>query len=908
MSVLVTNQQPQADDNVSQPLLELFQKYTMAKSGERFIPFKHQAEVFKTIESDRDVFLVAGTAAGKTLAVAVPLFHKLFMGRIRKILLMYPTVALMDDQRRVMDTLAEITGLEVGQLQGGMSRTKLICELNKPVILATPDEIYWFFRKNVKYNSLLIYGLASVDEFVLDEAHLFNGLMLRNFEHLWQRIKTLSDCLGKYPKLHILTATPTDELKRLSNSHTILGRSKCDDVEVEFRPCGPFERSDQITSAINEAITTGRSKVLAVCNSARITHQLFEKYRIPESSDIPVKHQIRFGKVKLGELTQWLEQNNTDEEAIDKLNSRLLRAEDITLDDIPVGITIKLSVEEVAAHVTEILERQCWLVKRSLWEYTQRSGETWESILHNRSLPCEIISLIRDKLQKTADLEKQKSIVDIWLTDILENLNNVSEDTIKCRASEFTELIQTLTQAGFSNKLAVLIVRRLKSEMKADTEQIPTGNLSSRPVYLHWLNWLLDKEEAEKVRKLVERGIEESRLNVECRHIGLWRGTDVPVIVYSGSMSKKSRGGLIDVFSDLDRAVLISTSAVEVGVDFDADTMITEECEGNSFLQRFGRVGRRGGQSRVTTFVSGDTFAKLRELDGTSITREVFSSIIKDVFPRRSYVKDSVLLDASHYLVNEQIGRIGGRLNASPDLIAAKPLAEKIRASNIQLSYGLRSTTPQIKLRDGVTKDPFYLLRYVGYEKFRSTDSPFEVAQAKIWFTSLIFQKTSFNIIVNLEETLKASRHWIISSGDQLDIQSEYGIGFKYLNQMYGYFKQGGWNKWNPWNFLLLHGDVYLSRIDVEMPDTNPIPVQDREQNPLFIPNQTYLVIYGWKNKSETEKLLSGASVASLEELYYDWERLNRDLSQGSMVILEKATGACAAAYKELVRYVSKQV
>jgi ATP-dependent helicase YprA (DUF1998 family) len=147
---------------------------------------------------------------------------------------MYPTIALMEDQRRVMDALAEITGLEIGQLQGGMSRTELMAALNKPVILATPDEVYWFFRKNVKYSGLLIYGLALVDEFVLDEAHLFNGLMLRNLAHLKQRVQLLAAKLGRRPRWHVLTATPTSELRSLTAGVEVRGRSKCGDVEVTF--------------------------------------------------------------------------------------------------------------------------------------------------------------------------------------------------------------------------------------------------------------------------------------------------------------------------------------------------------------------------------------------------------------------------------------------------------------------------------------------------------------------------------------------------------------------------------------------------------------------------------------------------------------------------------------------------
>ena len=76
MEIIVTNQRPKSDTDVPTPLMELFQKYTLKKSGEAFPPFVHQAEAFRQIYADKEVFLVAGTAAGKTLAVAVPLFKE----------------------------------------------------------------------------------------------------------------------------------------------------------------------------------------------------------------------------------------------------------------------------------------------------------------------------------------------------------------------------------------------------------------------------------------------------------------------------------------------------------------------------------------------------------------------------------------------------------------------------------------------------------------------------------------------------------------------------------------------------------------------------------------------------------------------------------------------------------------
>lgn len=82
LSVLVTNQPPETDETVPEPVKKLFQAYTRVKYGEAHLPFRHQAEVFRRVLEDQEVFLVAGTAAGKTLAVAVPLFHKLREGTL----------------------------------------------------------------------------------------------------------------------------------------------------------------------------------------------------------------------------------------------------------------------------------------------------------------------------------------------------------------------------------------------------------------------------------------------------------------------------------------------------------------------------------------------------------------------------------------------------------------------------------------------------------------------------------------------------------------------------------------------------------------------------------------------------------------------------------------------------------
>lgn len=212
---------------------------------------------------------------------------------------------------------------------------------------------------------------------------------------------------------------------------------------------------------------------------------------------------------------------------------------------------------------------------------------------------------------------------------------------------------------------------------------------------------------------------------------------------------------------------------------------------------------------------------------------------------------------------------------------------------------------PQITLRDGVTIDPFYLLRYVGDENLRPANSPFEVARAKKWFTQLIFQKAKFDVVVDLEKTLKASQHSFMLAGNDFDVWSETGVGEIYLNRMNAHFGQtGSWDKWHSGNFILLHGDIYLSRIDRETREVKPI--HDAEQNPLYISNQTSLVLWGWTDEYETADLLKQTKITDWEELHYDWERLRQNWDSRAMVILEKSTGACFAAYKELTKHVSQ--
>jgi len=100
---------------------------------------------------------------------------------------------------------------------------------------------------------------------------------------------------------------------------------------------------------------------------------------------------------------------------------------------------------------------------------------------------------------------------------------------------------------------------------------------------------------------------------------------------------------------------------------------------------------------------------------------------------------------------------------------------------------------------------------------------------------------------------------------------------------------------------VLGQGDVYLLRVD-----QNGIAesVEDRLGNPLVLPSQTWLILYG-HNREEAKRLLESASALDWEEVFYDWQTME---VQGNRVIgpvlLDRVAGACFDVYRRLVEHV----
>lgn len=938
-------------------MLDLFHQYTCAEYGQEYDPFNHQAEVFNYVGSqDQSVMLNAGTAAGKTLATAIPLVHKLQAGRIRRILLMYPTVALMNDQRRVMDKLAELTGLQVGHIQGGMKRSALIAALNKPVIVATPDAIYWFFRKSVKYAGLLIYGLALIDEFVLDEAHLFNGLALRNLLYLKQRIMTLADELGRRPRWHILTATPTRELRELAGQAVeVKGRSKCGEVQVTFLPpvnvADPEKRNDTLTRAVNEALQNGVRKALSVLNSAAGAHRLFDQVR-GEQPTLSVDLQLRFGTVSWGKLRRWLAAEQINEEVISTIAARVESEGTFYLDDLKDKGSASISTEDLMAKTGQNLQQLGRRIKDAAYAASREAGGAdfirhTESQLNQQSKAVQALwHMIRADLTAEADPAAVKEVLNRRLTSISDDLSRVwSDEKLTVTAPQFPELRESLKAAAFPTVLVDTLTRRLQYSIELDEETARTlrksqAALDKRAIGLRWLgeSWLVkDAGLREVLRERLEKALSTGQLEAETRHIATWGATGIPVVIYTGQMSRRDREGLIETFDQMEQAILISTPAVEVGVDFKAEVMVTEECDGNGFLQRFGRVGRIGsGLAQVIVLLrSGETWGRLLLRGQTQMSREDFAKMIIDpeapsdpersLFPDWTYAAGSVYLDATHWLINQQVGRIGQRLNTVmfPDINVAN-LARQIEQAEVPFAYGLRSTLPQISLLGGGGGSPFYILSKVYDTDLVPSSSPFEAAQAQIGYTRFLYLKNCWRTQVDWPRTLSASRAMFYWLDGRWRMITGYGVARDYLSSI-SVMRQFGndpvmarqrlSNVQNPRirailrlgdaldlhltpyaNLILGQGEVFLQRIERE--SGVAALIVDRLGNPVILPDQLwlYLTVTGNADKLRQQFKSAGLDLDTLSEVGYSQ-------SGEDFFIWDEVAGGCFYIYERLVRH-----
>jgi hypothetical protein len=917
---------------------KILTRFKAAVGYEKAELLPHQAEAFRLVLQGGAVRLKAGTASGKTLAVALPLFEKLERGEIRKAIFLYPTLALMGDQRRVMEQLKEVYGFEgdVGTIRGVMSRSRLVDALGKRVIVATPDAVYWFLRKNVKYAHLLIYGLLLADEIVVDEAHLFAGLAAQNLTAFLKRLRELRRHYFKSSlRVHLLTATwPEDgTLDGLSpEAKPIDGSSLVGDVKLQIRrEDDPGKRSEALVQEALSSLNTDTKNILLVLNSARKAHISFNQMTragvdARRLEEIPDEFKRGFGVVGIREALAASELFGLREAAEEKVRWEV----PLQLSRVKRAVTVDLRCEILARSYGDLLERTSRDLRSKAWRAMRGKGDLSFAGLE-AELGAEASVLLRELgVNGFEDYSSFKEALEACVSraqeDVERILGNIeTAEGVSLTLPEMPELGDFFKDVPLFGEF----VRALRNGLVLDGDSV--GGEAGLPIEAYkgvkipvawFLSWFGEEDKAKLEPEVLKNAEHRAVRRIRDRNDGAL------AILYSGSMPRYAREGLIELFGGLRvPVILVSTSAVEVGVDFDAHALVTEECSGSSFLQRFGRVGRRPGvEAEVKLIVGAESYTALEAgLGGQdSIGRDTFSEVVTRTLPERLSLRESRYVETLQRAVTYQIGEVGEAVGGRDE--PAEQLLGELQRAGVELSYGLRGTMPSVRLREGISKSAFYALRFADGRDVFPPDSPFELARLDRAFDEIIYtsREDQRDVLVDLGRTwpfLRATAH--LDAGGELRVTSMPDAWLK-VDCFVDTLKKIETLKRDVGNVppelfdalgrkivglpagvlahpeaMLFYGDLALGlRVsDPETPDkVEPVPYRLQDQWLLLLPGLDAAVVASFLNAH-------GAS--DLEELFYDYDGLKHKNGLGGalgLVVLEEQAGACLAVWERIVR------
>ncbi|MGN0909648.1 MAG: DEAD/DEAH box helicase [Succinivibrio sp.] len=197
-------------DSAFSLLAEPLQRWVFKKGWDDLLPIQKQA-VRPVMEGRSDIIISASTASGKTEAAFLPALSAV-SGRGEKegirILYISPLKALINDQARRIEDMAEGTGLPVTPWHGDISSSRKgrLSEHPAGVLLTTPESLESMLINRAAW---LKEALSNLSYFIIDEFHAFMGTQrgyqlqsqLHRIDNICQRLvprvalsATFSDC------------------------------------------------------------------------------------------------------------------------------------------------------------------------------------------------------------------------------------------------------------------------------------------------------------------------------------------------------------------------------------------------------------------------------------------------------------------------------------------------------------------------------------------------------------------------------------------------------------------------------------------------------------------------------------------------------------------------------------------
>ena len=166
--------------------------------------YAHQRAAWEAAARGEHLVVTTGTASGKTLAFNLPILDDLVRTPKHRVLYLYPTKALAQDQFRTL------TALRVPKLRpaiyDGDTPTDQRWQIRKwsNAILTNPDMVHIGLLPNHERWGEVLANLRYV---VVDEAHVYRGVFGSHVANVLRRLRRIAAIYGSEPQFLLATAT-----------------------------------------------------------------------------------------------------------------------------------------------------------------------------------------------------------------------------------------------------------------------------------------------------------------------------------------------------------------------------------------------------------------------------------------------------------------------------------------------------------------------------------------------------------------------------------------------------------------------------------------------------------------------------------------------------------------------------
>jgi len=221
-------------DTPKEPLEPMVEQALRAQGVERL--YSHQVTAINAIREGKHVVVVTSTASGKTLCYNIPILEEVVRDPGTRVLYLYPTKALAQDQLKKLIRYKEINPLfpyESGTYDGDTptsTRKKLRDSGN--LILSNPDMLHSGILPNHTRWSDFFANLKFI---VIDEIHAYRGIFGSNVANVIRRLNRICAHYGASPQFVCCSATignPKELAERISGHEMLL-------VDNDGSPRGP---------------------------------------------------------------------------------------------------------------------------------------------------------------------------------------------------------------------------------------------------------------------------------------------------------------------------------------------------------------------------------------------------------------------------------------------------------------------------------------------------------------------------------------------------------------------------------------------------------------------------------------------------------------------------------------------